>query len=208
MLPFFLVHPCPYVVGVFLASWATPWCSTSEIATGIEPARLSVKDSRRTGTKNRQLHSQAMISAKLPSGAVSLIRASKATNPPQKNVHFHTLVPFAWDIDGSTITVRIPMTWKRRDGRKVIVARDGGDACSEAMARMARRYAHPCVGTRASVEGAVGREERPIGWGTGRSTECHAQLRQPAAAAHPAGPGHRRGDPGGEAVEGVWCRRS
>lgn len=24
---------------------------------------------------------------------------------------------------------------------------------------MARRYAHPCVGTRASVEGAVGREE-------------------------------------------------
>jgi hypothetical protein len=25
-------------------------------------------------------------------------------------VHFHTLVPFAWDFDGSTITVRIPMT--------------------------------------------------------------------------------------------------
>ena len=43
-------------------------------------------------------------------------------------VHFHTLVPSAWDFDGSTITVRIPMTWKRRGGRKVIVAPDGGDA--------------------------------------------------------------------------------
>jgi hypothetical protein len=37
-------------------------------------------------------------------------------------------VPSAWDFDGSTITVRIPMTWKRRGGRKVIVAPDGGDA--------------------------------------------------------------------------------
>ena len=37
-------------------------------------------------------------------------------------------MPFAWDFDGSTITVRIPMTWKRRGGRKVIVAPDGGDA--------------------------------------------------------------------------------
>ena len=43
-------------------------------------------------------------------------------------VHFHTLVPSAWDFDGSTITVRIPMTWKRRGSRKVIVAPDGGDA--------------------------------------------------------------------------------
>ena len=43
-------------------------------------------------------------------------------------VHFHTLVPSAWDFDGSTITVRIPMTWKRRGSRKVIVVPDGGDA--------------------------------------------------------------------------------
>jgi hypothetical protein len=33
-----------------------------------------------------------------------------------------------WEFDGSTITVRIPMTWKRRGGRKVIIAPDGGNA--------------------------------------------------------------------------------
>jgi hypothetical protein len=33
-----------------------------------------------------------------------------------------------WHFDGSTITVRIPMNWKRRGGRKVIIAPDGGDA--------------------------------------------------------------------------------
>ena len=33
-----------------------------------------------------------------------------------------------WEFDGQTITVRIPMQWKRRGGRKVIVAPDGGDA--------------------------------------------------------------------------------
>ncbi len=33
-----------------------------------------------------------------------------------------------WQFDGTTITVRIPMTFVRRGGRKVIVAPDGGDA--------------------------------------------------------------------------------
>ena len=33
-----------------------------------------------------------------------------------------------WELDGQTITVRIPMIWKRRGGRKVIIAPDGGDA--------------------------------------------------------------------------------
>ena len=33
-----------------------------------------------------------------------------------------------WEFDGSTITVHIPMTWKRRGGRKVIIAPDGGGA--------------------------------------------------------------------------------
>src|SRR5512147_200563 len=37
-----------------------------------------------------------------------------------------------WEFDGSTITVRIPMTWKRRGGRKVIIAPDGGDAWAPA----------------------------------------------------------------------------
>jgi hypothetical protein len=37
-----------------------------------------------------------------------------------------------WDFDGKTITVRIPMTFKRRGGRKVIIAPDGGDAWAPA----------------------------------------------------------------------------
>ena len=40
-----------------------------------------------------------------------------------------------WEFDGKTITVRIPMTWKRRGGRKVIVAPDGGDAWAPAKPR-------------------------------------------------------------------------
>jgi hypothetical protein len=37
-----------------------------------------------------------------------------------------------WEFDGSTITVRIPMKWKRHGGRKVIIAPDGGDAWAPA----------------------------------------------------------------------------
>jgi hypothetical protein len=33
-----------------------------------------------------------------------------------------------WEFDGTTITVRIQMTWKRPGGRKLIIAPDGGDA--------------------------------------------------------------------------------
>ncbi len=33
-----------------------------------------------------------------------------------------------WEFDGKTITVHIPMAWKRRGGRRVIIAPDGGDA--------------------------------------------------------------------------------
>src|SRR5512132_4068951 len=33
-----------------------------------------------------------------------------------------------WEFDGKTITVHIPMAWKRHGGRKVIIAPDGGDA--------------------------------------------------------------------------------
>src|SRR5512144_3000663 len=32
------------------------------------------------------------------------------------------------EFDGSTITIRIPMTWKRHGGRRVIIALDGSDA--------------------------------------------------------------------------------
>jgi hypothetical protein len=33
-----------------------------------------------------------------------------------------------WEFDGKTVTVHIPMAWKRHGGRKVIIAPDGGDA--------------------------------------------------------------------------------
>jgi hypothetical protein len=33
-----------------------------------------------------------------------------------------------WEFDGQAITIRIPITWKRRGGRKVIIAPAGGDA--------------------------------------------------------------------------------
>jgi hypothetical protein len=41
-----------------------------------------------------------------------------------------------WTLDGQTITVFIPMTWKkRRSGQKVIIAPDGGDAWAPAKPR-------------------------------------------------------------------------
>jgi hypothetical protein len=40
-----------------------------------------------------------------------------------------------WEFDGSTITVRIPITWKRRGGRKVIIVPDGGDEWAPANPR-------------------------------------------------------------------------
>jgi hypothetical protein len=40
-----------------------------------------------------------------------------------------------WEFDGSSITVRIPMTFKRRGGRKVIIAPDVGGAWALAKPR-------------------------------------------------------------------------
>ena len=40
-----------------------------------------------------------------------------------------------WEFDGSTITVRIPMTLKRHGGRKVIIEPDYGDAWAPAKPR-------------------------------------------------------------------------
>jgi hypothetical protein len=40
-----------------------------------------------------------------------------------------------WTLDGETITVFIPMTWKRRGGQKVIIAPDSGDAWAPTKAR-------------------------------------------------------------------------
>jgi hypothetical protein len=40
-----------------------------------------------------------------------------------------------WRLDGDAITVTIPMAWKRRGGRKVIIAPGGGDAWAPAKSR-------------------------------------------------------------------------
>jgi hypothetical protein len=40
-----------------------------------------------------------------------------------------------WRLDGNTLTVFIPMMWKRRGGQKVIIAPDGGDAWAPAKSR-------------------------------------------------------------------------
>lgn len=40
-----------------------------------------------------------------------------------------------WRLEGTTIVVDIPMQWKRRGGRKVIIAPDGGDAWAPAKPR-------------------------------------------------------------------------
>jgi hypothetical protein len=40
-----------------------------------------------------------------------------------------------WEFDGQTITVRIPMIWKRHGGRKVIIAPYGSDAWAPAKPR-------------------------------------------------------------------------
>ena len=40
-----------------------------------------------------------------------------------------------WELDGTTIIVRIPMTWKRLGGRKAIIAPDGSAAWALAKPR-------------------------------------------------------------------------
>ena len=42
------------------------------------------------------------------------------------------------EFDGQAITVHIPVTWKRRGGRKVIIAPDGADAGAASRGRMRR----------------------------------------------------------------------
>ncbi|MFO1128720.1 MAG: hypothetical protein U1E66_09875 [Rhodospirillales bacterium] len=47
----------------------------------------------------------------------------------------HTTNGQNWRLQGNTIIVTIPMTWKHRGGRKVIIAPGGGDAWAPAKPR-------------------------------------------------------------------------
>ena len=98
-----------------------------------------------------------------------------------------------WEFDGQTITVHIPMTWKRRGGRKVIIAPDGGNAWAPAKPRpdetLIRALARAHRWRRLLEEGKY----RSAGE-LAEAERRYAQLRQPLAAADAAGAGHRRVD--------------
>ena len=85
-----------------------------------------------------------------------------------------------WEFDGSTITVRIPMTWKRRGGRKVIIAPDGGDAWAPAKPRpdetLIRALARAHRWKRMLEEGtyrSAGRSPKPRASPAASSTGCY-----------------------------------
>ncbi len=80
--------------------------------------------------------------------------------------------------------------------------RAGRRRCLGAAEATARQHADSGAGAGASVEADVGGGEVPIGGRARGSRGRNSELRQPAAAAHAVGAGHRRGDSGGETAEG------
>jgi hypothetical protein len=105
-----------------------------------------------------------------------------------------------------TITVRVPMTFVRRGGRKVIVAPDGGDAWAPTKHRLdetlIRAVARAHRWKRMLEEGKF-RSATEIAEAEGR----HPQLRQPPAAADAAGAGYRRSHPQRTTGESDAARR-
>jgi hypothetical protein len=81
-----------------------------------------------------------------------------------------------WEFDGKTITVRIPRTFARRGGRKVIIAPDGSDAWAPAKPRPDETLIRALA--RAPVEADVGGGEVSVDGGDRRSRGRHPQLRQ------------------------------
>ena len=99
-----------------------------------------------------------------------------------------------WEFDGKTITVRIPMTWKRHGGRKVIIAPDGGDAWAPARPRpdetLIRALARAHRWKRMLEEGKY-RSAGELAEAEGVTP----QLRQPTTSVDAALAGHRRDNP-------------
>jgi hypothetical protein len=73
-------------------------------------------------------------------------------------------LPAQLEFDGSTSTIRIPMTWKRRGGLKVIIAPDDGDAWPSAKPRPDERLIR-ALSAGAWVEKVAGGRHVSIGWG-------------------------------------------
>ena len=110
-----------------------------------------------------------------------------------------------WEFDGKTITVRIPMTWKRRGGRKVIIAPDGGDAWAPAKPRPDETLIRALARAHRWKRIAGGREVPVSGRNRGRR-EGDAEFREPATAAHSARAGYSGSDPRRAAAEGDDAR--
>ena len=100
--------------------------------------------------------------------------------------------------DGETITVHIPLTFRKRGGRKLVVTPDGAawaprprvdNAMVKALARAFR--------WRKMLDEGAARDARGFGAGEGRG----AVLREPGSAVNAARAGHRGGDPRRAAAE-------
>ena len=102
--------------------------------------------------------------------------------------------------DGETITVHIPLTFRKRGGRKLVVTPDGAEwaprprvdnAMVKALARAFRWRKMLDTGVHATLEDLA------------RAKGVHADLRQPGPAADAARAGDRGGDPRRAAAGGA-----
>ena len=105
--------------------------------------------------------------------------------------------------DGETITVHIPLTFRKRGGRKLVVTPDGAEwaprprvdnAMVKALARAFRWRKMLDTGVHATLEDLA------------RAKGVARDLRQPGPAADAARAGDRRGDPGRAAAGGIAAR--
>ena len=112
-----------------------------------------------------------------------------------------TIAGATWRLEGTTIVVDIPMQWKRRGGRKVIIAPDGSDAWAPAKSRpdetLIRALARAHRWKRMLEEGQY-RSAREIG----EAEKPDPQLREPPAPTYPACPRPPGSNPRRPAAEG------
>ena len=105
--------------------------------------------------------------------------------------------------DGRTVTVRVPISIRKRGGRKLVLAPDGTNVTAAPVRRHVDNAMVKAIARafrwREMLESGDVRDHR----GDRRRREDQRVLRRPRAAADAAGAGHRRGDPGWAAAGGV-----